>query len=622
MEYIVGCNYWASNAGTEMWQNWDEKAIREDMEILSKHKIEYLRVFPMWRDFQPIVPVRSTGSTTKVWEYRLTGDRKATNPYFLDPVMIERFSKFCDICEEYGMKLVVGIVTGWMSGRMFFPPALYMANVFSDITALMFQQKFVAGIVENFKHRKCIYAYDLGNECNAMSELEDPRAPLNWSLMISNAIRAHDNTRPVISGMHGLKVHHNAGYWTIQDQGEACDMLTTHPYPYFCEHADLTKMSSFRTGVHATFQTRLYADLSGKPCLVEELGNLGPMMCNDEIAADFMRLQLLSNWAHKSPGVMWWCANEQTNLTTHPYTANMCEIELGMIYADRTPKPVLKETKKIAEVIEGFDFKLPEPKKDAVCILTYRQDHLGASYMTYALAKQAGLNIEFSFANMEIPKSDIYMVPSIVAHQVMDRENYLELMRRVHDEGATLYISNDTGFLAEFKKYFGLEVTDGDKYTKRGTFEFEGETLDYTSTKNVYLKNLTADVLAKNNDGDIVIAENKYGKGRVIYVSVPLETMILGDRNAFDNKNYYKVYKSLFADKINSHEVATDNKNIGITLHPINENELYCVAINYINCEQELGLEIKDGYEVSEIYYGNLDKINGFDGTVFKIVKK
>ena len=63
-----------------MWQNWDEKAIREDMEILSKHKIEYLRVFPMWRDFQPIVPVRSTGSTTKVWEYTLTGDRKATNP--------------------------------------------------------------------------------------------------------------------------------------------------------------------------------------------------------------------------------------------------------------------------------------------------------------------------------------------------------------------------------------------------------------------------------------------------------------------------------------------------------------------------------------------------------------
>ena len=66
---------------------------------------------------------------------------------------------------------------------MFFPPALYMANVFTDTTALLFQQRFVAGIVETFKHRKCIYAYDLGNECNAMSEIQDTRTSLNWSLI-------------------------------------------------------------------------------------------------------------------------------------------------------------------------------------------------------------------------------------------------------------------------------------------------------------------------------------------------------------------------------------------------------------------------------------------------------
>lgn len=621
MQYIVGCNYWASNAGTEMWRNFDEKAIREDMEILSQHKIEYLRVFPMWRDFQPIVPIRSSGSTKRVWEYRLEGDRKPENQYYLDPVMLERFSKFCDICEEYGMKLVIGIVTGWMSGRMFFPPALYSANVFTDTTALLFQQRFVAGIVENFKNRKCIYAYDLGNECNAMSEVEEPRTPLNWSLMISNAIKAHDNTRPVISGMHGLQVHDFTAHWTIQNQGEACDMLTTHPYPYFCEHADLTKMTSYRTGVHATFQTRLYADLSGKPCLVEELGNLGPMMCNDKIAADFMRLQLMSNWAHKSPGVMWWCANEQTNLTTHPYTANMCEIELGMIYEDRTPKPVLKETKKIAEVIEGFKFDLPEPKKDAVCILTYRQDQIGAAYMTYALAKQAGLNIEFSFANMQIPKSDIYMMPSIALHQVIDRENYLEILRRVHDDGATLYVSNETGFLAEFKKYFGLEVRDSEKHVKTGTFDWDGEKIEYTSIRNVYLDNISANVLATNQDGDIMVAENKYGKGRIIYVNVPFETMILKDKYAFDKKNYYKLYKSLFADKINSHEVISDNKNIGVTLHPVNENEMYCVAVNYLDENQDLNLNIKDGYKVSEVYYGNLENVGGYDAVVFKITK-
>ena len=25
--YFVGCNYWASHAGTNMWRNWDEASV-------------------------------------------------------------------------------------------------------------------------------------------------------------------------------------------------------------------------------------------------------------------------------------------------------------------------------------------------------------------------------------------------------------------------------------------------------------------------------------------------------------------------------------------------------------------------------------------------------------------
>ncbi len=621
MEYIVGCNYWASNAGTEMWHNWDEKAIREDFEILTKHGIRFMRVFPMWRDFQPIIPVMGSGAD--VQEYRLEGDRFPENPYYLDPVMLERFSKFCDIAEEYDVKFVVGIVTGWMSGRLFIPSALYGKNLFMDLTALLFQQRFVAGIVNNFKHRKCIYAWDLGNECNVMSQVANEEVATNWSLMISNAIKANDPTRPVISGMHGLKAHNFGGQkWTIKGQGEACDMLTTHPYPYFCEHADIAPMASFRTGIHATFQTKMYSDLSGKPCLVEELGNLGPMISCDEIAADFMRLQLISNWAHKSPGVMWWCANEQTNLTTHPYTSQMCEVELGMIYADRTPKPVLKETKKIGDIIRGFDFELPKPKTDAVCILTLRQDHIAAGYMTYALAKQAGLNIEFVFGNDEIPHSDIYIMPSICAQMVLKRENYLELIRRVKEEGATLYISNETGLLAEFTALSGLKTIDCECSSDSGEYLWDGEKIAYSRRRRLYMEPTTAKVLAADADGNPLISENKLGKGRVIYVNYPLESAIINDRNAFEKKNYHLVYKKLFEDKVNTHEVVTDNRFIGITLHPANDGSIYCVAVNYSHSSQKADITVKDGYEVSDVYYGNLTEIGGFDGAVFRIVKK
>ena len=46
MDFMIGCNYWASNAGTEMWRNWDESAVREDLRVLSENGIEYMRVFP------------------------------------------------------------------------------------------------------------------------------------------------------------------------------------------------------------------------------------------------------------------------------------------------------------------------------------------------------------------------------------------------------------------------------------------------------------------------------------------------------------------------------------------------------------------------------------------------
>ena len=171
MEFMIGCNYWASNAGTEMWKDWSEEAVREDMKILSAYGIKYLRVFPNWRDFQPVMPVYKAQG--KLVEYRLEGDRPPENPFFLEECMLERFETFCRICDEYGMKLIVGLITGWMSGRLFVPAALFDKNLFTDSIALYFQQKYVQGLVTRLKNQKNIYAWDLGNECNCLCPAEN-----------------------------------------------------------------------------------------------------------------------------------------------------------------------------------------------------------------------------------------------------------------------------------------------------------------------------------------------------------------------------------------------------------------------------------------------------------------
>ncbi len=82
-------------------------------------------------------------------EYRLHEAELPQNPYYLDETMLERFGIFCDLAEKYGLKLIVGLITGWMSGRTFIPPALFGRNLSSYTAALLFQQKFIGRLSNN-----------------------------------------------------------------------------------------------------------------------------------------------------------------------------------------------------------------------------------------------------------------------------------------------------------------------------------------------------------------------------------------------------------------------------------------------------------------------------------------
>lgn len=52
--FAIGVNYWDSKSGTDMWKNWDRETVEADFAALEAVGVRYLRVFPNWRDFQPI----------------------------------------------------------------------------------------------------------------------------------------------------------------------------------------------------------------------------------------------------------------------------------------------------------------------------------------------------------------------------------------------------------------------------------------------------------------------------------------------------------------------------------------------------------------------------------------
>jgi len=612
MSFILGCNYWASNAGTEMWQQFDAEAVKRDLSVLSDNGIKYLRVFPIWRDFQPVTPL--IGAQGRISEYTQNG-KMCENRYYLSKEMLDKFSVFLDICDQMQIKVVVGLITGWMSGALFVPPALCGKNLISDPMAQYFEQLFIKGFVEKFKDRSAIYAWDLGNECNGMSPVSTRFEAAAWTAMISNAIRSVDSTRPVVSGMHGLDMTEK---WTIRDQGEFTDILTTHPYPFWCEHTRIDRTLSYRTTLLPTAQGKYYSDIGSRPCLAEELGTMGPMICSDKISADFLRVNLFSLWANGGEGVMWWCSSDQSNLSSFPYTHQMVERELGLMTVDHTPKPQLKEFKKFSDFLSKIDFELPKYESDAVCILSRDQRHWGIAYMTYLLARRAGLNLRFAYADEKLPDSSIYLLPSVTGYTVMEKSKYDALLSKVA-AGATLYLSFGNSILSGFESYTGLSVIDSYEYRKDFCAEIAGKTLHFCRERNLILQPTTAQVLAKDDKGNPLFTVNNYQKGKVFFLNAPIEDNLIDTPSAFDGDIAY-LYTYIFADTVKSLPVKISDQTLLTTFHK-DTDAAYVTVINHSEARKKFVLSI-DGYEMEKCYYGNKNSVEGYDACVFRFIKK
>lgn len=596
-----------------MWRNYDKDVIREDLRVLSSYGVTHMRVFPNWRDFQPVMPLFSGQGALN--GYCAEGDAEFDNPYYLDREMLTRFSEFLDICDEFRIRVIVGLITGWMSGRLYVPSALYGKNVLTDPTAIYFEQLFVRGFVSEFRSRSTVYAWDLGNECNCMGAASRIEA-VNWTASIANAIRAEDSTRPIVSGMHGLEASRESS-WQIRDQAMWNDILTTHPYPFWCMHTRNDEILSLRTTMHATAQNKYYAECGGKPCLAEEIGTMGPMLASNGAAAKFLRVNLFSLWSNDSLGVMWWCGHEQTMLTAFPYSENMVEVELGLLNPDRSPKPVMLEIKKFSELLSSLDITLPEASTDAVCILSHGQRQWGVCYSSHILARQAGLNLRFCFADDGIPEASTYLLPSVNGVTVMNAARYKELKERVYN-GAELYISMDNGVLSEFEALTGMRVLGSYEAPEEKSFELSGKKFRFRTKRTYRLESVGAEVLARDNTGNPVISSYKYGRGRVTYLNFPLEENLIDGHNAFDCGDF-ELYKYVFSSALAAQPVRISG-GVFTTLHE-SEGKIYAVSVNHSDDPASIKIE-SDTHELTRVLYGDTHRVEAYDAAVFELTAK
>jgi len=379
--------------------------------------------------------------------------------------------------------------------------------------------------------------------------------------------------------MHGLNP--NAA-WRPQDQGEITDVLCTHPYPAFTEHCETDEVNRMKSANHAVAESLYYRGLGGKPCFAEEINTLGPMFANQDLIAANADMALFGLWAHDCNGFMWWCACNQSALNNIPYDWCALERELALIYADGTHIKALDSMTDFSKFIERFGRPLPRRKADAICILVRNQDSWGVAYGTFLLAKQAGIELEFAFHDQEIPEAEAYFLPSLSLYGEPTKHLQNELLRRVREKGATLYISMDGGMMSEFPEVTGFQLVSRSVATEEKRATFEGENLVLSPKYEMKLKALTAEVLATAHDGNPVFGVNKTGKGKVYFCNAPIEYTAVTTPSFIDGANhqaYYKLYKAMGIGKTKI--AKKQSPYIGLTEH-IEDDKAVALVINYL----------------------------------------
>jgi len=336
------------------------------------------------------------------------------------------------------------------------------------------------------------------------------------------------------------------------------------------------------------------------------------MISSDEVAGDYLRASMFSTWAHDLRGFCWWCAFDQDELTNTPYDWDPVERELGIFTFGGAKKPVVTEFSAFRKFVDSFPYeKLPERLKDAVCVLTSGQEQWPVAYGTFVLAKEAGLDVEFTWYNEEIPESDVYLMPCVSSNHAITKRAMDTILERVYN-GATLYISISNGVLTHFKDITGLYLITRNQSASEGgevKIQLDGENITLRPPYSHVLESVGAEVLIKDQNGNPFFTVNNYGKGKVYFLNAPIETIASKTPGAMvDGKqvpyvlchSLYKLYEMLGIK--NPAKIAEcKNPSIGVTEHIISENERVINVLNHCPKEQTATITLGEDFKFADI---------------------
>ena len=224
---LIGVNYWPRYSAMYMWKNFNINLIIQDLSLIKNLKMNCLRIFLIWEDFQD-------------------------SPNKINPESFLMLEKLLLECKKMNLKVILSIFQGHMSGINFLPEFTLnksvinkqlfpifcngkvgyweVKDIYSDPLIIKAQKLLIKELVGNFKN--LVYSWDIANEIDNVLIPSSTNKFNNWVSFISSEIKEIDKNALVTLGTHSQNLEKNVNV-NLKDLSRYLDYISMHGYPIY-----------------------------------------------------------------------------------------------------------------------------------------------------------------------------------------------------------------------------------------------------------------------------------------------------------------------------------------------------------------------------------------------------
>ncbi len=334
--FSLGVNYWPRGSGPAMWRRFDPEAISDDLEDIRGLGIAAVRGFLFLPDFMP------------------TPDR-------VEPVMLERFARFLDLCAAARLRVWPTLLVGHMSGENWDPPWRDGRDLYTDPTVLAAFERLIDAVVPLGASHPALEGWVLTNEMPVWGGSAPEAVVTGWCRRLLGAVARRDPGHPAVVGdgsWGGLGARD--GY-RPERLGELQPFLGAHVY--------LEDVDPVRHAFTAEAVAALLARY-GYPVLLEEFGSSGAFAGQRERAL-YTREVLGASLAAGLLGAWVWCYADFDLAADRPYLHHPFELSFGLVDARGRHHAAADEVRRFADLLAELgdvaDFR-PRPGDVAIVV--------------------------------------------------------------------------------------------------------------------------------------------------------------------------------------------------------------------------------------------------------------